>query len=151
MNEKLNFKFCLVCAEWVKSAAEKVVLLCLPYWPRQLSVLYRTLHLPWLSAWPGKPDLFRMNKHCHDHLYLSLFLHWNVTFSSNHVWANNTGRRTNPDLCLCNPKHLYKPSISEIFFSVCFSIIFCPNLISATCATFSASTKHSKHYSHQLL
>lgn len=31
------------------------------------------------------------------------------------------------------------PSISEILFSVSFSITFCPKVISATCATFSAS------------
>ena len=31
------------------------------------------------------------------------------------------------------------PSISEILFSVSYSITFCPKVISATCATFSAS------------
>ena len=34
-----------------------------------------------------------------------------------------------------------KPSIWEIFFSVSFSMTFCSNLISATCANFSASAK----------
>ena len=41
---------------------------------------------------------------------------------------------------------LHKPSISEIFFSVSFSMTFCPNLISATWATFSASVTQRRTF-----